>query len=80
MPATAGTQPKKRAHVRLPRIEVSAKRRLTVTKIQAVAGPLTPDIHVFLCGPTALVEDLTTGLRRHGIPWDHLHAEHFAFR
>lgn len=54
--------------------------RLTAGKIQAAAGPLTPDTHVFLCGPASMVAGLTRDLHRHGIPRDHLHAEHFAFR
>ncbi|MEU9449899.1 ferredoxin reductase family protein [Streptomyces sp. NPDC048277] len=54
--------------------------RLTVDRIQAAAGPLTPDTHVFLCGPASMVEDLSRHLRRRGIPRAHVHAEHFAFR
>ncbi|MFE2432653.1 ferric reductase-like transmembrane domain-containing protein [Streptomyces sp. NPDC059373] len=54
--------------------------RLNAEMIQAQAGPLTPDTHVFLCGPASLVEDLCRALHRQGIPRHHLHAEHFAFR
>ena len=54
--------------------------RLTAEKIQAAAGPLTAQTHVFLCGPAGMVETLSIDLRHHGIPRDHLHAEHFAFR
>jgi predicted ferric reductase len=54
--------------------------RLTADRIQVVAGPLTPDTHVFLCGPTSMVEQLALDLRRRGIPRDRLHSEHFTFR
>jgi predicted ferric reductase len=74
--AAARRQPSLRLHP----VHSRSDGRLTVKKIQAAAGPLAPQTHVFLCGPAAMVEDLSTGLRRHGIPRDHLHAEHFAFR
>lgn len=54
--------------------------RLTVDGIQKEAGPLTPDTHVFLCGPAPMVEQLSRELRRRGVPRLHLHSEHFAFR
>ena len=54
--------------------------RLTASKIQTAAGPLAPGTHIFLCGPASMVEDLTRDLHRQGIPRDHLHSEHFAFR
>ena len=71
---------RRQAALRLHAVHSRNEGRLTVKKIQAAAGPLTPETHVFLCGPAAMVEDLCIGLRRHGIPRDHLHAEHFAFR
>jgi predicted ferric reductase len=74
--AAARHQPALRLHP----VHSRSDGRLTVGKIQATAGSLTPQTHVFLCGPAAMVEDLSTGLRRHGIPRDNLHAEHFAFR
>ena len=74
--AAARRQPALRLHP----VHSRGDGRLTVKKIQAAAGPLTPDTHVFLCGPAAMVEDLSISLRRHGIPRDHVHAEHFAFR
>ncbi len=54
--------------------------RLTVGRISALAGALDADTHVFLCGPAAMVDGLGRDLRRHGIPRDYIHAEHFAFR
>ncbi|MEV7387907.1 ferredoxin reductase family protein [Streptomyces sp. NPDC091215] len=54
--------------------------RIDVEKIQAAAGPLTPETHVFLCGPMGMISKLTHDLRRHGVPRSHVHAEHFAFR
>jgi predicted ferric reductase len=54
--------------------------RLTVDRISALAGTLDADTHVFLCGPAAMVDALGRDLRRHGIPRDYIHAEHFAFR
>jgi predicted ferric reductase len=74
--AAARRQPALRVHL----VHSRSEGRLTVKKIQAAAGPLTAETHVFLCGPAAMVEDLSIGLRRHGIPRDHVHAEHFAFR
>ncbi|MER7930087.1 ferredoxin reductase family protein [Streptomyces sp. NPDC096057] len=53
---------------------------LTADRIQTTAGPLTPDTHVFLCGPASMVEDLSRSLHRLGLPRDHVHAEHFSFR
>ena len=57
-----------------------AEGHLTVDRIQDVAGPLTPDTHVFLCGPTSLTKNLMRHLHAHGIPGDHLHTEYVAFR
>jgi predicted ferric reductase len=69
----------------LPRLRVHptfsrADGRLTAERIREVAGPLTPDLHVFLCGPAPMLEDLSRALHRHGIPREHVHAEHFTFR
>lgn len=36
--------------------------------------------HVFLCGHTAMVDDLTRDLRRPGIPRENLHYKHFSCR
>lgn len=41
---------------------------------------LAPDTHVFLCGPTAMVEALSRELHQAGVPRDYLHSEHFTFR
>ena len=66
--------------LRLHSVHSRGEGRLTVAKIQAAAGPLTPQTHVFLCGPAAMVQNLSIDLRHHGIPRDRLHSEHFAFR
>jgi predicted ferric reductase len=54
--------------------------RLTADGIQAAAGPISPDTHIFLCGPDSMVEDLTRDLYGKGVSRHHIHAEHFAFR
>jgi predicted ferric reductase len=74
--AAARRQPALRIHP----VHSRSEGRLTAEKIQAAAGSLTSDTHVFLCGPAAMVEDLSNGLRRHGLSRDHLHAEFFALR
>ncbi|WP_330262889.1 ferredoxin reductase family protein [Streptomyces griseorubiginosus] len=66
--------------LRLHSVYSRRQGRLTVDKILAATGPLTPDTHVFLCGPASMVENLTIALRGRGISRHHLHAEHFAFR
>jgi predicted ferric reductase len=53
---------------------------ITADRIQALAGPLTGDIHVFLCGPAAMTRNLVRGLQAQGIPKEHLHSEYFSFR
>ncbi|GLY90529.1 ferredoxin reductase family protein [Actinoallomurus iriomotensis] len=70
---------------RLPNLRVHPvfsrdQGRLDLDRIRAVAGPLAADTHVFLCGPTTMVAELSVDLRRQGIPRDYLHTEHFAFR
>ncbi|AUG76879.1 Putative oxidoreductase [Kitasatospora sp. MMS16-BH015] len=74
--AAAAHRPELRLHPTFSR----SHGRLTAERIQAVAGPITPDTHVFLCGPASMVEDLSRALHRQGVPRQHLHAEHFAFR
>lgn len=74
--ATAALHPGLRLHPTFSR----SHGRLTADRIQAEAGPLTPETHVFLCGPASMVENLTRTLHRQGIPRHHIHAEHFAFR
>ena len=54
--------------------------RLTAATIAQSAAGLTPETHVFLCGPPGLIEDLRRGFRQRGVPLARLHAEHFAFR
>jgi predicted ferric reductase len=52
---------------------------LTGDKVAGLAK-VTPDTHVFLCGPTPMVEDLARDLHRRGVPRDYIHSEHFSFR
>ena len=60
--------------------DITTTNTFTATTIaQSIAG-LTPQTHVFLCGPPGLIEDLSRGFREQGVPRAHLHAEHFAFR
>lgn len=47
--------------------------------IDAVAVPAA-GVHAFLCGPAAMVSDITRDLRRRGVPRDYIHAEQFSFR
>lgn len=73
------------AATRLPNLQVHpvysrTDGRLTAATIAQSAAGLTPQTHVFLCGPPGLIEDLSRGLRHHGVPRANLHAEHFAFR
>lgn len=74
--AAAKTNPALRIHPHFSRTD----GRLTGDRIRAIAGPLTPDIHVFLCGPAAMTKSLARGLQANSIPKNHLHSEHFAFR
>ena len=53
---------------------------LTADTIGRDLAPMDPDTHVLLCGPSAMVSDMVRGLPRFGIPREHIHAEHFAFR
>jgi len=54
--------------------------RLTARQILDTVGGPPADLHVFLCGPQGLVDDLSRGLRRAGVARGHLHAEEYAFR
>ena len=74
--AAAERQPGLRLHPYFSRKD----GRLTGGKIQEAVGLLTPDTHVFLCGPARMVASLSRDLHQRGIPRDHIHSEHFAFR
>lgn len=52
---------------------------LTGKKVAAITD-VSSDTHVFLCGPTPMVEDLSRDLHRIGVPRDYIHSEHFSFR
>ncbi len=62
-----------------PVLTDSAPRLTTRQILDTVGGP-PADLHVFLCGPQGLVDDLSRGWRRAGVARDHLHAEEYAFR
>ena len=69
-----------RRGVRLHLHPSRARGRLTIKDILRDTGPIASQAHVFLCGPAGMVADLSRDLRAEGIPRDHIHAEHFAFR
>lgn len=52
---------------------------LTGQKITATVE-LAPDAHVFLCGPTAMLDAVSRDLHQAGVPRDYLHSKHFTFR
>ncbi|MFI7505063.1 ferric reductase-like transmembrane domain-containing protein [Streptomyces sp. NPDC049687] len=62
------------------RVFSSTDGRLTAARVLREVGPVSPDIHIFLCGPDRMLNTLTRDLRRAGISRDHLHTERFAFR
>jgi predicted ferric reductase len=73
------------AGLRLPAVRIHpiftrTQGHLTGATLAAQIAPLTLDEHVFLCGPTPMVEDLTRDLHRQGTPREYLHFEHFSFR
>jgi len=66
--------------VRIHPVFTRAEGRLTGATLAASVEPLNRTEHVFLCGPTAMVEDLARDLHRQGTPREYLHFEHFSFR
>ena len=74
--AVAAREPGLRVHL----IVTTTQGRLTVEQIQRHTSGRLADTHVFLCGPLAMTESFTRGLRAVGVPRDQIHAEHFAFR
>jgi len=73
------------ASQRLPAVRIHpfytrTQGHLTGTAVTASVEPLDRTEHVFLCGPRAMVDDLTRDLRRRGIPREYLHYEHYSFR
>ena len=44
-----------------------------------MSGPLA-ELHVFISGPPPMVSQISRGLRARGVPREHIHTEHFAFR
>jgi len=74
-----------KASERLPAVRIHPfytrdQGHLTGAVIAASVAPLDGTEHVFLCGPTAMVEDLARDLRRRGTPREYLHFEQFSFR
>jgi len=73
------------AGARLPGLRVHpvfsrTQGRLNGKAITAAIGPLPPGTDVFLCGPGGMLRTLNRDLHRQGVPRDHIHFEHFAFR
>jgi ferredoxin-NADP reductase len=52
-------------------------RRIDAAILQDVAGPLGPGVQVFICGPTALVENAANTLVQIGIPPASIKTERF---
>lgn len=52
-------------------------RRIDAVMLKEVARPLGKDVHVFICGPTALVENAANTLVQIGIPASAIKAERF---
>lgn len=61
-------------------IDTSEQGRLSIDRLEPLLGDWDHPVHAFLCGPKAMVRDLTRGLRARGLDRDHIHAEDFAFR
>jgi len=74
--AVAAREPGLRVHL----IVTTTQGRLTIEQIQRHTIGRLADTHVFLCGPLAMTESFTRGLRAVGVPRDQIHFEHFAFR
>ncbi len=74
--AVAAREPGLRVHL----IVTTTQGRLTIEQIQRHTIGRLADTHVFLCGPLAMTESFTRGLRAAGVPRDQIHAEHFTFR
>ena len=69
----------------LPRVHLHphlsrTQGHLTIGKICAELGSIDPHAHVFMCGPARMVAAFKRDLQRLGLPREHIHAEHFAFR
>ena len=58
-----------------PGLDFDAPGHLTVTVLKEIGVPREADF--YLCGPSAFLQDLTTGLAAWGVPSDHVHAEIF---
>jgi predicted ferric reductase len=52
---------------------------LTVSDIEAV-NPNVSHGEVFICGPPLMIDNLTAGLLKRGVPPDRIHSESFDFR
>ena len=74
--AAAGRLPGVRVHT----VFTDTQPRLTAAAVTAAIDGRVADRHVFLCGPATMTEALQRGLRRRGVPRDHLHSEQFSFR
>ena len=57
----------------------SSLGRLTVSDVEGI-NPRVARGHVFMCGPPALIENMTAGFIDKGVPPLHIHSEAFDFR
>jgi predicted ferric reductase len=66
--------------VRVHDVFTRSEGHLTVDRIMGAIHSPSVDMHVFLCGPPAMVQDLTRDFRKRGVPRDFIHAENYSFR
>jgi ferredoxin-NADP reductase len=52
-------------------------RRIDAAMLQEIAAPLGKNVRVFICGPTALVENAANALVQIGIPATNVKTERF---
>jgi predicted ferric reductase len=57
---------------------LDASGMATVLQHPSIAACLA-DAHVLICGPAAMMDSVETHLVAHGVPPDHIHAEHFQY-
>lgn len=65
--------------LRVHQVVTGVTGHLTGARVAALTE-VTPETHVFLCGPGPMIDNLTRDLHRAGVPRDYIHAEHFSFR
>jgi predicted ferric reductase len=53
---------------------------LTADRVAAAAGGELASTHIYLCGPLAMTQAISAGLRARGVPKHQIHFEEFNFR